>query len=51
MLEGGLQVDDLVTIIGEQTITIRLLRQEKNDLLNDNQNLKSQLEAKEGGDN
>lgn len=32
MLEGGIAPDDLVTIIGEQAITIRVLQQDKRTL-------------------
>ena len=34
MLEGGIQADDLVVIIGEQAIQIRILQQEKKELGN-----------------
>ena len=47
MLEGGLSIGDLVTIIGEQTIQIRLLKQDKRDLEAANESLKLQLALNE----
>lgn len=43
MTEGGIQPDDLVTIIGEQTISIRLLQQEKRELEFQNTELREKL--------
>lgn len=46
-MEGGLGVDDLITIIGEQAISIRLLRQEKAEL----QKALLEAQAERGGEN
>ena len=60
MYEGGIDGNDLVMIIGEQTISIRMLKQEKQELesqvgrlLAENSAIHAELEAlreREGGD-